>query len=200
MKITDIKQQVKNQTRYSIYVDGKYSFSFGESELLKAHLRIGLEFSEVELEELKHKAVVDKAYNNALNLISRRKRSRWEIEQYLKGKELEPDISAAVIEKLQASKWLDDTEFARAWVSNRRLLKSTSRRRLSQELRTKRVSDEVISQVLSEDETDDSKVLADLVASKRKQTRYQDPQKLMTYLMRQGYDYGDVKQALEDQS
>jgi regulatory protein len=200
MKITDIKQQVKNQTRYSIYVDSKYSFSFGESELLKAHLRIGLEFSQAELQELKHKAVVDKAYNNALNLISRRKRSRWEIEQYLKGKELEPDISAAVIEKLQASKWLDDTEFARAWVSNRRLLKSTSRRRLSQELRTKRVSDEVISQVLSEDETDDSKVLADLVASKRKQTRYQDPQKLMTYLMRQGYDYGDVKQALEDQS
>jgi regulatory protein len=91
---------------------------------------------------------------------------------------------------------LDDLEFARRWVENRRLLKATSKRRLNQELKLKRVSDGVIKQVLEEDDTDEAEVLKQLVARKRQQTRYQDKQKLMAYLMRQGYDYGQVKMAV----
>ena len=43
MKITAIKQQVKRQDRYSIYGDGKYLFSFSESELLNSGIKIGQE-------------------------------------------------------------------------------------------------------------------------------------------------------------
>lgn len=198
MKITDIKQQVKKQTRYSIFVDGKFSFGLGESELMRSKIRVGQELSTKELEQLKSKAEVDKAYNNCLGLIARRKRSKWEIEQYLKRKRLDLEISDLVLGRLEDSKWINDQEFARSWVSNRRLLKSTSRRRLSQELRAKRVDDSIITLVLEEDETDDQQVLIDLVAKKRTQSRYQDSQKLMAYLMRQGYNYADVKQAMAE--
>lgn len=200
MKITDIKQQVKRQTRYSIYVDGKFSFGLGESELLRSKIRVGQDLSSDELEQLKSKAEVDKAYNNCLGLIARRKRSKWEIEQYLKRKGADREISDSVIFRLENSQWIDDLDFAKAWVSNRRLLKATSKRRLSQELRAKRVDDSIISIVLAEDETDDQQVLIDLVRKKQAQSRYQDPQKLMAYLMRQGYNYGDVKQAMADAS
>lgn len=199
MKITDIKQQVKRQDRYSIYVDGKYAFSFSEHELLSSSLRINQEFTPDELEKLKKTAVEDKAYMRALDLLMRRFRSEWELRDYLKRKEYTPDIIDKIINRLSGAGYVNDKKFATSWVENRRLLKSTSKRKLQMELRQKRIADDVIQEVLSEDETDERQVLKDLIAKKQMQTRYQDPQKLMAYLMRQGFNYDDVKSAMQNQ-
>lgn len=198
MKITDIKQQVKRVDRYSIYVDGKYSFPLGESELLNLGLRIGQEYTEAELEDLKQRAVLDKGYDRALNLISRRPRSQWELEDYLKRKDYDKESTSAILNMLSERGYVDDADFAKRWVENRRLLKATSKRRLRQELKQKRVTDDVIDEVLAADETDEREVLRDLVERKRKQTKYQDNLKLMQYLSRQGYNYDDIKSALDE--
>ncbi len=198
MKVTDIKQQVKTQGRYSIYVDGKFSFGLGESALMDSGIRIGKELSHSELAELKDTAKNDKAYNQALGMIARRSRSEWEMREYLKRKEYDPDLVDAIIERLYTSKWLDDHDFAQKWVDNRRLLKATSKRRLTQELKAKRVSDDVISTVLANDQSDEVAIVKELIARKSKQSRYQDQQKLMAYLIRQGFNYSDIKVALEN--
>ncbi|HSX43843.1 MAG TPA: RecX family transcriptional regulator [Candidatus Saccharimonadales bacterium] len=197
-KISDIKQQVKRQDRYSVYVDEKYAFSLGETELLNTGLRIGQEFSTDELENLRQKAVLDKAYDRALNLIARRQRSRWELEDYLKRKDYDQDAIQIILNRLSERGYVNDKAFAEAWVSNRRLLKATSKLRLQQELRQKRVSDDIVQEVLEEDETNELDVLKELIERKRKQTRYQDDLKLMQYLVRQGYNYGDIKTALDE--
>lgn len=196
MKITDIKQQVKRAGRYSIYIDGKYLFSFSENELLNLRLKIGQEYNQEELEDLKKTAVEDKAYMRSLDLIARRQRSEWELRDYLKRKDYDSETTEKIVNRLCEAGYIDDKKFAEAWLSNRRLLKATSKRKLRLELKQKRVSDEVINEVLAEDETDEQEVLRQLVAKKRQQSRYQDEQKLMAYLMRQGYNYDDVKSVL----
>jgi regulatory protein len=198
MKITDIKQQVKRADRYSLYIDGKYLFSLSESELLTLGLRIGLEFDEAELADLQQKAVIDKGYDRALNLIMRRPRSAWELQQYLKRKDYSEEHSEIILNMLSKRGYVDDIDFAKRWVESRRLLKSTSKRRLTQELRQKRVPDDIISQTLAADETDEQAVLRELISKKRTQTRYQDAQKLMQYLMRQGYNYDDIKVVMSE--
>lgn len=198
MKITDIKQQVKRQGRYSIFVDEKYSFSLSESELMTSGIRNGREYSPAELDELQDRAVLDKAYMRSLDLIARRARSEWEIRDYLKRKDYDEEVVEVTLNKLSKAGYVDDEKFARAWVDNRRLLKATSKQRLTQELRQKRVSDEIIKQVLEADETDERDVLRELIAKKRSQTKYQDNIKLMQYLMRQGFSYGDIKVAMSN--
>lgn len=197
MKITAIKQQLKRQDRYSIYVDGKYVFSLSESELLNLGLRIGQEFSSQALDNLKKTAIEDKAYMRSLDMLARRQRSEWELRDYLKHKDYDEETITITINRLKKVGYIDDQKFADAWVSNRRLLKPTSRRRLQMELRQKRVSDDIITRVLTENETDELTVLAELIARKRRQTRYQDPTKLMQYLVRQGYNYSDIKTVLD---
>jgi len=196
VKITNIKQQVKRSDRFSIYVDGIYRFSFGESELLNSRVHINMELTEGVLSDLQQAAELDKAYDRAINFISLRRRSQWEIEEYLKRKEYSPALIDIILNKLSIKNYIDDLAFAKAWVSSRRLLKAISQRKLSLELRAKRVSDEIIRQVISEDETSEADVLADLISRKRKQSRYQDDLKLMQYLARQGYNYGDIKAGL----
>lgn len=199
MKISAIKQQVKRQDRYSIYVDGKYLFSFSENELITSGLKVNQELSEQELLALKDQAVLDKAYDRTLNLISHRPRSEWELRDYMKRKDYDEDVIAQTIQRLDERGHVNDLDFAERWVATRRLLKSTSKRRLAQELRQKRISDDVISRVLEEDETDERGVLRELVERKRKQTKYQDDLKLMQYLSRQGFNYDDIKSALADE-
>lgn len=200
MKITDIKQQVKRADRYSVYIDGKYSFSLSESELLNLSLRVGQEISKQDLESLRQTATEDKAYDSTLNLIMRRQRSEWEIETYLKRKKYEHEIITKTIGRLKEKGYLNDLAFAKAWVRNRRLLKSTSKRKLQLELRQKRVADEAIAGAIEEETGhDEQAMIKEIIAKKRAQTRYGDEQKLIAYLARQGFGYGDIKQALSEE-
>lgn len=197
LKVTDIKQQVKRQDRYSIFIDGKYSFSLSENELMQSGIRLNKEYTEAELEQLKQTAVLDKAYMRSLDMLSRRARSEWELRDYLRRKDYEPDVIDQIITRLKKSQYIDDYNFAKAWVDNRRLLKATSKRKLSQELKQKRVEQSVIDGVLAEDDTDELAVIRELIVKKRTQSRYQDDQKLIAYLLRQGFGYGDVKEAIK---
>ena len=198
MKITAIKQQVKRAGRYSIFIDDKYSFSLSESALLEQKLTVGQELTPEEVGKLKEISADDKLYNQVLGYLAVRPRSAWEIESYLQRKHSPAPLIQNILNKLSDLSLIDDHAFARSWVESRRLLKPTSRRRLMLELRQKRISDEIIQEVLGEDEVSDQDTLKDLVARKRKQTRYQDTTKLMQYLARQGYNYDDIKTALTE--
>lgn len=198
MRITQIKQQVKRVDRYSIYLDGSYSFSVGEHELLKLGLHSGQEISQEQLESFQSEASLGKWFDRVLNLLSFRLRSEWELRDYLKRKECPPELIESILNKLTVNGYVNDEQFARRWVENRRLLKATSRRKLMAELMQKRVSSVVIERVLADDQNtvDEREVLRDLVV--RKRARYPDRVKFMQYLARQGYRYDDIKNVLED--
>ena len=199
MKITDVKQQVKRAGRYSVFVDGKYSFSLSETALLDSRIASGQELDQQQLATYKKLSASDKAYGRALRYVAMRPRSEWEVAFYLKRKEVSEDESAAIIARLSRAGLLDDLAFARTWIASRRLLKATSKRRLAQELRQKRVPDNVIEQALAEDSGDEQQILQEIVAKKRRLPRYKnDATKLKQYLARQGYSYDDIKAALSE--
>jgi regulatory protein len=127
-----------------------------------------------------------------------RPRSAWELNDYLRRKNTEEPVAKKIIAKLTKLDLVNDVSFARSWVENRRLLKPVSKRRLQKELKQKRVDETIIEEALREDETDERDVLRDLIARKRKQSKYQDELKLMQYLARQGFSYTDIKSALSD--
>ena len=196
MKITAIQQQVRREGRYSIFVDGKYAFSLSADALLESKLTQGQELSQVKLTEYKRLSQEDKAYNLALVYVAPRMRSEGELHDYFRRKQYAPEFAQQLLEKLRRLGLVDDREFARRWVENRRLLKATSTKKLRLELRQKKISDDIIRLALVEDQTDERQLLRELMAKKRKQTRYQDDQKLIAYLARQGFSYDDIKSAL----
>lgn len=199
MKVTSIKQQERLKSRYSVFVEDKYAFSLSADSLLEAKLHTGQELDEVQLRAYKKLSADDKAYGLALAYVARRIRSRWELSDYFRRKGYDEELSQQITEKLTGLGLADDDKFAEAWVRNRRILKPVSRRRLVQELRQKRVPDDVAERVLAEDETDERTVLRELIVRRRRQTKYQDNLKLMQYLARQGFSYDDIKSALAEE-
>jgi regulatory protein len=198
MKISAIKAQVKNPDRVSIYVDGKFAFSLNHAQLLDLKLHSGLELDEAKLEAFKKVSAFGKMFDRVLNYLMIRTRSRREVEDYCRRKKWDPAECAVIIEKLTARGYLDDRAFARAWVESRHLTKAMSERRLRLELRQKGVADDIIAEVLQASEYNERTALVQLVAKKRRQVRYQDQQKLMQYLARQGFAFDDIKQVLNE--
>ncbi|HVX24334.1 MAG TPA: RecX family transcriptional regulator [Candidatus Saccharimonadales bacterium] len=197
MKITKITQQVKRASRYSIFVDEKYSFSLSESALLEAGLASGQELTKEQVAEFKKLSADDKVYGMALRWIAMRPRTGWEIEQYLKRKEASPALIEIILNKLSIIGLIDDEKLAKAFVNDRRLLRPAPRRKIILELRKKHVAEDIIREAVGNDSDDERTALAAVIERKRRQSKYQDDLKLMQYLARQGFNYGDIKAALE---
>lgn len=200
MKITAIKQQAKQVGRYSIYVEGKYAFSLSADALIDSKLINGQELTQHEVGEYKQQSTDDKLYNLTLRYIAIRPRTKWEIRTYLERKNASPTLLAEILNKLSKAKLIDDKNFVRAYVNDRRLLRPTSRRKMILELRKKHVADEVINFVLGDEsaQPEELTALKQVIERKRTQTRYKDDLKLMQYLSRQGFSYGDIKAALHE--
>lgn len=196
MKITSIKQQVKRADRYSVFVDERYSFSLSEAALLRSGLASGQELTRQQIDEYKQLSADDKTYNRALRYVAMRSRSTWELTTYLQRKDAPDALIASIVQKLTDLNLLNDASFAASFVRDRQLLRPTSRRKLVLELKKKRIAEEYIQAALQQDEVDETDSLKQVIAKKRRQTKYQDDEKLMQYLARQGFGYGDIKAAL----
>lgn len=198
MKVTAIKTQVKRAGRYSIFVDGKFCFGLSSDALIDSKITVGLEINPQKVIEFKKLSDDDKIYNKALNYIAIRPRSEWEIKSYLTRKGASPTLLDSILSKLTIIDLINDNKFAEAFVRDRRLLRSSSRRKLILELRKKRVPDSAIQAAVGNEPEVETSALKDMIAKKRKQSRYQDDLKLMQYLARQGFGYGDIKDALKN--
>ncbi len=200
MKISAIKQQIKQKHRYSIFVDDTYAFSLSSDALLDEGLTIGREIDESELAAFKKLSSDDKAYGLALAYIARRMRSEGELRDYFRRKQYDQALADQLIQRLHKSGWINDADFAERWVENRRQLKNSSTKKLRLELRQKYIASDTIDQVLAETQDDERAALKALVEKKRRQTRYQEDQKLMAYLARQGFSYDSIKSALRGEN
>lgn len=198
MKITSIKQQVKQKDRYSVFVDGDYAFSLSEIALLESKIVSGEEISAGKLRELKKLSEDDKIYAQTLRYVALRPRSEWELRFYLeKKKGASPTLADSILNKLSIIGMIDDEKLAKALVNDRRLLRPASRRKLINELRKKHISNENIEKAIGHEDDDEQAALRAVIEKARRQSKYQDDQKLMQYLARQGFGYGDIKNALQ---
>ncbi len=202
MKITAIKQQVNLKGRYSIFIDNSYAFSLSGTALLESKLAPRQVLTPADVKRYKQLSQDDKTYAHALRYAAARLRSAWELQGYLQRKKIPPELSQGILDRLVELGFVNDEEFARSWVENRRLLKPISTRKLQQELKLKRISSDIIAEVLganaSASQEADQRPLRYLIERKRRQTRYQDDLKLMQYLLRQGFNYDDVKSAMRE--
>lgn len=198
MRITAIKAQVRNPERVSIYIDGKYSFSLTQSQLLEQRIHSGLELTDQQLVELKHASDYGKMLERVMNYCLIRPRSALEVRDYLWRKKAEPELAEGMISRMLDRGYLNDASFTASWIRSRQLTKPVSKRRLVAELRQKGITSELIEQAFAGSEYNETEALHEIIAKKRKQSRYQDDQKLIAYLARQGFGYEAIKSALDE--
>lgn len=200
MKITQIKQQVKNPERVSVFVDGKYSFSLTLDQLLSEKIKKDIELETERVKQLVKLSDEGKIRARALEWLLTRPHSTREFCDYLYRKKAEKDLIEKLVEEFTERKCLDDETFAR-WFAEGRTRKNKSTRAIKSELASKGVSPVTIQNVVTELRTDEeeNKAIKSLVNKLSSRPRYaSDSKKLMAYLISKGFRYADIKQVLSD--
>ena len=197
MKITKITAQVKNPDRVNIFLDLRYSFSLTINQLLETKIKIGTEIDEAELKKFEKLSADGKLRQRALEWMMLRPHSAKEVMDYFKKKNVDNEQAVQWLSDFQRLGYQDDMVFAKWWCEQRRR-KNRSSKYIYQELRQKGVDASLIKEILEEEGDGDSAALLELIMKKKRQTKYQDTTKLTEYLLRQGYRYSDVVDALAD--
>ena len=114
--ITKISTQKKAADRYNIYLDEKFAFGVDEEVLIRYQLRKGIELTEQEITQIQYEDEIRKALSSAINYLSFRMRSELEIHNHLRKKDWEEPVIQAVLSRLRELRYVDNLEFALAYV------------------------------------------------------------------------------------
>lgn len=209
LRITALKIQARDKSRVNVFVNGTYRLSLDLTQVADLGIRTNTVYTEEELATLENESKFGKLYTRSLEYALIRPRSRREMRDYLYRKTrdtrtkeggikkgVSTELTERVYERLSEKGYIDDEKFARFWVENRNVRKGSSLRKLQSELQAKGVESSIIQTVMGNSDRSDMDELHKIIAKKAK--RYDDQQKFIAYLARQGFAYDTIKQALSE--
>ncbi len=200
MRITDLKEQVKDDTRVNVYINEKYVFSISKLDVAFYHLKVGEEISKKTYDEIFENVVLAKAKMTAMSYLSYKDRSKKEVIRKLKEKGYTKEVTKQTLKFLISYGYINDLEFSKKFVKQRVMSKGYGKFKVVRELREKGISDEIIEMVtenIGESEEEKALLLAQKKARSLDLNEYKDKQKLFAYLHRRGYSFEIIKRVLE---
>lgn len=199
--ITKITRQKRNEERYNIFLNEEYSFSVDEKILVQYGLTKGKVLDEWTLGDIAFEDEVARAFNRGLSYLTYQMRSEEEVRKKLRDAEFGEAVIQEAIQKLVRLGFLNDAEFSRAFVETKKNTMKKGPRAIQQELKRKGIDEKTQQQALGEfDEGEQLQLAYELAEKKQRQesrkTPMQQKQKIQDLLLRKGYSFGIIEQAI----
>lgn len=172
-----------------------------EELVLKFRLVEGKELDECQITELNGKLDLGRAYQYALNLLSRKSYTTAQIYEKLEAKEYEIEIIQEVLKRLVDVGLLNDEQYTISYINHQVIMGKKGPNKVKQELLQKGISDRLINQYMPvyEEETqiEHATKLANQVV--RMNTKYGPhfiKQKISQHLMTKGFNRSVIDKAI----
>lgn len=205
--ISRISVQKHNKERYSVFIDSakgeEYAFSVDEDVLIKYQLKKGMELDDLSVTEMLYQDDIRKAYNLAINYLARRMRSEEEIREHLLQKEVDETVIQEAVHRLYEYKFLNDHEFASAFVRTQMNSADKGPELIKAELKKKGIKQQIIIEAIAEYPLEAQIEKAVYLGSKFAAKNSRDSskilkQKLEQHLLRKGYPFQVINIAMEE--
>lgn len=202
MIITDIKKQVNNKNKVSVFTDGKYYDSLFDETYASSKIEIGDSITDDEFDKLKTESQKKLAFNKSLDYLSHRIRAVSEVRTYLEKKEYCEEAVESAIEKLKEYKYLDDVSFAKTLVRDRMNARGKGKNYILQNLRKYKISSMIVSDIMEnydyDKEYENALKLAEKLLKKHAKVEddYKRKQKVSSAMARAGFDWDTIKSAI----
>jgi regulatory protein len=142
--ITSIIKQKGNQNRYNIFINGNFSFSASNEDIVKHSIKEGLELSEELFNTIRIECEHSKAYNYALHLLEIRGYTSKEIKRKLKLKNYSEKTIDDILTKLKSYNFIDDHEYAEKYISDCVNFKKYGKKKIIYNLKSKGIEPALI--------------------------------------------------------
>lgn len=196
-EITAITPQAKDKRRCNIFIDGRFCCGLTLETAVKNRLKVGQSISPENLSKMQLESEKAVALDKALTHVSASRKTEKQVRDFLRQKGYLSDVCDYVIEKMRGYNFLNDGEYAEAYVESVSAKKGG--RLIRMELRAKGVSDEEIDGALEGLDQETEERAASEILKKYMRGKEGDKltlQKAFRYLMGKGYDADVIKSAL----
>jgi regulatory protein len=151
--------------------------------------KFGSPFAEMTLEEAK---------SAAINYIKFKARTQKEVSDKLKTQGAQQKVIEAVIELLKEYSYLDDENYAKAWIHERLVQKKLGKMKVIQELKRKGIPELLIYDLLEEPAIDPVQNGVEYCLNKFHKSATQEiyEDKITSLLVRNGYGFSQIKEIL----
>lgn len=196
MKITEIKPQKGHL--FKITADEK-EFFLDRDYLNESGLKVGSQLDGAEIKEHIKKSEYVRAKSRALWFLDRADRSEKTLFTKIVEGNISPTAAAEVIERFKELGLVDDKRYAEN-LAEKYLAQNFSKRQVYAKIVSKGVPSAIVNEVLKETETDEVAQIKSLIEKKYKTKidTKENTQKTVAALMRRGFNYSAVRDALKE--
>lgn len=198
-EITQISPQIKDKARCNIYIDGAFYCGMALETVIKNRLKVGQIVDKQRLSQMQLESEKATALDKALTHVSATRKTEKQVRDFLKSKGYLQDVCDHVIEKMRGYEFLNDGEYAEAYVDFS--AKKKGARLIKMELKSKGVGEKEIDsamQSLSEEaQTQTAKSIL-IKYMKNKEITKENLQKAFRYLLSKGFETEVIKSALRE--
>lgn len=198
MTVTEIKAITK--TRYRVYLDGQFAFVLYKGELFRYQLEAGAELTEEDYREIREGIVLKRAKLRAMHLLTDMDRTEYQLRNKLLTGGYPEDITDMAMEYVKSFGYINDREYARRFVENKKSAKS--RREMHALLSGKGLEASLIEDVLEEycGDEDAEAAIQNIIRKKKfdaESCTEKERQRLYALLARKGFRYEDISRAVQ---
>jgi regulatory protein len=116
MKLTTVPLNDSKRKGYELYTDGEYAFFIDEETYIRLSLYDKTEITAEELEEIKTATEVNRGISYGIDYVSRVKRTRKQVFEYLQKMGLSQESAEKILDHLCKEKYIDDEDYAKRYI------------------------------------------------------------------------------------
>lgn len=195
MKITDITPQKKNKNRVSVFVDGKYSFSLDDTDMVRLKVKIGNEITEEEIEIFNKECNLSKARMRLMQVINRKAASRKMLFDDLIKHGYDREIIDIALDEFERLGYIDDEVFAVEYAKAAYSFKRHGKIRIVSDLTHKGVSREIAQNAVDDLDTDERGNIEEIIRERFMHidfSDYKEKQRVVRYFASRGFNFSDI--------
>ncbi|MCL0319176.1 RecX family transcriptional regulator [Apilactobacillus xinyiensis] len=196
-KITKIVSQ-KRKGRFNVFINDKYAFPISEEVMIKYRIFKGTEIDD----ELKNKLLAEdnksKLYDKAINYLSYKLRTEYEIKQFLKKSTDDEDQINSIMDKLLEQKLLGDQNYADSFVRTELRKHDKGPNDIFNKLKFNHIDEEKINLAINNNYKSDDIINNGIFQAKKAFKHYKNDgynlrlQKVRQHLIKKGYPINDL--------
>jgi len=215
MKITKLTTQERNVERVNMFLDGRFACGISLNTVAKYNIFVGKELSDGEYRDILYNDLGERLFNRAVDYLGNSLKTAKQIKVYLRNllfkkkgdwydeleKEEREELVQSTMDKLQEYSYLNDGEFAEAFISSRMKNKPRGKSILLGELLAKGVSKEIAEEKLEEMIDDEYDMLKRVYEKKYGEEKFgMRDKKKIDFLLRKGFNWDLIERYINEKS
>lgn len=203
MQVTNISYS-KSKEVFEVVFEDETKLLLNYNIFEKYKVSVDMDFSENEIQEMKYFSDIERAKSRAINYISGKLKTKYEVRLKLKEKDFTEDIIDEVIDILEKEEYLNDRLYCEVFIEDKKQLNGYGKNKIKSLLIQKGVSKSVFEDFLDEFEYEEEFDNALKMGIKKlnllsnEEDIFKKKQKLINYLAYRGFSFDVINDVIRE--